>query len=457
MKKFLRKVLLPGLLCAAFALPGCAPAAQGVTATDARTSAVTETSTEATASAVNSVTAPETTGSAADLDAIAPTAAGSAPIGEISVTTIFESEFLTLAARKYEESHSGTKINIVSSYAADRDMEKYSQIINTELMSGGGEDIIDVSRISWDKLADRGALLDLNEFLDLTPEEYHMGVMDAYLYNGKRYVVPMCFHFTAYKLHDAYVGKEPAEDKALTDLIAIADKYPDAKVIDGGTHGMDPAQIASETFSLDFAEYIDLLNNTADVNNEKFIRMLLDIQAREGQFQYAEQGEDSVLSQYSLYGPAMSSAGIHSYDGFFLNANESGQGVFSTMWLEPAINANTQNPELAADFIRFLLSEEMQSSPELMYASVNKKGMAALSRFLYESSAAEGYAPEDYDFDKNVEAFNDIASRLSVRENRDTYLEGFIGEEIQKFFDGSQTAERAAENLQFRLNTYLQE
>jgi hypothetical protein len=83
--------------------------------------------------------------------------------------------------------------------------------------------------------------------------------------------------------------------------------------------------------------------------------------------------------------------------------------------------------------------------------------MAELSRSIYESIAAEGFAPEGFDLDRNIELFNEMVSRLGIEENRDTYMEGFVHEELEKFFDGTQSAQQAAENLQFRLNTYLQE
>ncbi len=103
--------------------------------------------------------------------------------GELTVTAYSDSEtgFLKLAARKYEQSHPGTTI-IIHEVGAQNgySKSKYRDIVLTELMGGVSDDIVDVSPLSWVKLADSGKLLDLRQEIPLDSENYYLNVLKVF-------------------------------------------------------------------------------------------------------------------------------------------------------------------------------------------------------------------------------------------------------------------------------------
>ena len=101
--------------------------------------------------------------------------------GELTIAAFKSGEYFEYAARKYEEIHEGVSINITSYAGDEKDVSKYSQIINTALMSGKGEDIIDVSWISWTTLAEQNKLLDLSSEITFMPEAYYTKVSVRYI------------------------------------------------------------------------------------------------------------------------------------------------------------------------------------------------------------------------------------------------------------------------------------
>jgi multiple sugar transport system substrate-binding protein len=380
--------------------------------------------------------------------------------GELTIAAFNDSEFLVQAARKYEEAHEGVTI-VINAYAGEeKDVSKYSQIINTALMSGKGEDIIDVSSITWTKLADKNKLLDLNDLVELDSAQYYQNVLDAFIYKEKRYAIPLCFMFEMFRFDDAFKDKEVSADFTIDDLLALAGKYPEVALFNGGGGGMGTTTLAYKLFSLESENFLDVANKTASVDNERFISLLQSVQSFAERIQIEERGDASLIRQYMIFSPVMSSNGTVDYSDMFFLTNESSQAGFETSGFLPSINANGAHPELAADFIRYLLSEEIQSSPELNCSPVNKNAAATLAKLVYGSVSAEGYAPEGFDdnvLERNIQKFNEHSERLGVVQYSDHFILDFVSSEMRRYFVGEESAEQAAKNLQSRLNTYLKE
>ncbi len=163
----------------------------------------------------------------------------SAPAAEttLTVSTYFYDEQINFAAKRFQETHEGVTVEVIPFIDIDgqwREPEEYSQMINAAIMSGGGEDIIDVSQVTWEKLADKNKLVDLNQYLKLNPEELRMNILDAFLYNGKRFAVPLSFHFEAYRFNQAYRDDSSPEDLNLLKLTALATGHGGSKLIESG-------------------------------------------------------------------------------------------------------------------------------------------------------------------------------------------------------------------------------
>lgn len=379
--------------------------------------------------------------------------------GDLVIAALRENEFLNAAARKYEEANDGVKVTIIAYWknGADMDFSKYSQIINTALMSGKGEDIIDVSSLTWTKLADRGKLADLNGLISFDTETYFMNILDAYLYNEKRYAIPLCFSFEAYRFYNDFSDKEIKKDVTINDTLALAGKYPENPLFDGSGFGTSKTSLAYKLFCLNFSDFLDMEMKEATVDNAEFISLLETVSS----FPEPLAGyPGALIGQALVYTPAMTNNGTEDLSNMFLLTNAAGGALFDTVGFMPAINANSENKELAADFIKFLLSEETLTSPELYFCPVNKKAADEKAKLMFESVLAGGWAPEGFDYaalERNIAAFNALAGKLSLVENADYFIRDFVTAEMERYFQGRQDAAQTAKNLQSRLNTYLKE
>ena len=363
--------------------------------------------------------------------------------------------FLEHAAQRFMELNDGVTVNIV----AYDNRETYAQIINTALISGGGEDIINLRNLQWQRLADTQRLVDMSGKLTLSPGEFYTDALDAFLYNGRRYAVPMAFAIPAFQATELLAPALRPANLTLENLVAVSNAHPDTLLFWTATGlGSNPISIASMFFELEFCSFVDMANRAANIN-EDFVALLEAVDSIAHNLRHGQPGEEALFAETFMHSPAMSLNGFCDFGDFILATNRAGGGL---MWPGDyfGINANSQNPQLAAQFIRFLLSEEIQSSPELFQTPVNRAVAVVRATDIIESTRAHAdYAgfTDGFDLPRNITFFNDFARHANVLGFTDSMIRNFVNAEMARFFNGEVTAAQAAENLQIRLTTYLNE
>jgi len=162
--------------------------------------------------------------------------------GEITVSC-FESalykNYLEEAAKAFEKKYPGTKVNIetfslmpevktsatedgrkasVITIGNDDDMSKIDYInkINTELMSGGGADLLAMDVLPYYKYAEKGQLEDLKKYMEedqeFIPSNYLQNIVDAVQYKGRQYLFPISYSFQ-YLSYDTTLLDKKAQDQ----------------------------------------------------------------------------------------------------------------------------------------------------------------------------------------------------------------------------------------------------
>lgn len=406
--------------------------------------------------------------------------------GELSIAVYQKDEYLDWAAQQYQQSHKDVKININTyigeNEATQKNQDQYMQVLNTAFVSGKGDDIFDVEPISYFKLADKNMLADLEEYLkdQLNEQDYYMSILDAYLLQGKRYTLPLSFVMESYSIDPKVSASLQVKSEVpylnLQTLLNFSESVPNDKTVmlfDDSGSGMDDVSLAHRLFCANKDQFINMDTKEVTVDNDSFCSLLEGVKkistkeclvTRKGyqnNQQFYTQGTQSLINQYNLYSPAMCHNGTVDYTNLELKliANDKGESSFETIGFMPAINTNSSNKELAADFIKFLLSEQAQASTKLLFCPVNKKAVVEYSKLLMNDVKAEGYLPEGFNQDTlnaNIEIFNQLAQSNTLSE-LDRTMNGFVLDELQKFFLDQQTSQQAAKNLQSKLTTYLKE
>ncbi len=205
------------------------------------------------------------------------------------------------AARKFEAKNPGVTVVIdaFTDYATrksrDSDMPRYSEYVKSAINSGTA-DIVSASfgswYMPWREWADANLLADINEYITFPEGEYYLNVLDAYLYNGKRYTLPLSFSFPVKYLDKSVMSAENISELTVEGLIQLKAKYPDRNLFlsAGMLFSIGEASITggeSKPVDLNYVElistasesFIDFNNKRAEINNERFISILESVKA----------------------------------------------------------------------------------------------------------------------------------------------------------------------------------
>jgi multiple sugar transport system substrate-binding protein len=137
------------------------------------------------------------------------------------------------------------------------------------------------------------------------------------------------------------------------------------------------------------------------------------------------------------------------------------------------VNANSQNKRLAWEFIKFMLSEEMQTSSNLMDIPVNnaayvehtKLNILKIPNYVMDGSdlIVDGYQEQTDEkyvaaYEEYVKAYTPLVDALSATNlMTDRTIGEMVENETTLFFEGARSAEETAAALQSRVQMYLDE
>lgn len=397
--------------------------------------------------------------------------------GEITIATMYEQEFLKTAAESFMTKYPDITITInnYQGSGGENAVEEWQTSLNTKIMSKTAEDIIFTTQIPMKKYMDMGVFLDLSDYIGVTPEmndeNYFLNVLEAAKdKNGHIYVVPYMASFQAVSF-DGEVLSNGMEKK-------IGSQISYSKAVELAKQMVDASNMQNLYLTREnelsymnqlIAEYqntlIDMEAGKVNINTEQYINWINEVEERKEQGDFGKEGSINYYKDDYCY------AMTCDYDvqsAYYLLANksagdigvplvdESGE-VYTNSAYCMGINSESGNKELAWEFIKYLLSEEVQTLPSIHGLAINKTGFeSSVNRFLtFYQSQDEGTG--------NVEAgdYKDILSdwmlQISKCDMLDPIILNFFDEENKKFFDGSQTAQNTAKTIQNKVTQYLNE
>jgi len=372
-------------------------------------------------------------------------------------------------------------------------------------MGGGGADILLIDIISWYKYADMGYLEDLRVYMeqgaDFNKGDLRTNIIDAMEYRGGVYTLPISFRFNLFAYDATFFNdgeKELLSAKStftfgeLIDIAAGAfERNNGGACMFGLTGGVyDDWHIFKYLLAENYTSFVDLANKKASFDDGRFEKLLLSVTdyCKKGYI-----GEHSEITQlivgdimtspderffYKLESSA-TSALLRSFDkelpGLIINmpyngnydddiiagmaADNNGNITFNPTSMY-ALNSNSKKKHAAWEFIKILLSEEIQGEFEMVGIPVNRN---ALEEREIMSLKVGGYRANPLN-DNNRQAFNDYleclnkySDMLNTYTIRDKRIDDWIGEEAALYFKGEKSAKNVAKALQNKVNLYLNE
>jgi len=416
----------------------------------------------------------------------------------VTISVPSSGRLLDVAIGKFNRENPGYRIE-VREFAAGQGEEGYDRYVNTlntELMSGKGPDIISVSGLSYEKYIDKNVFADLTQMMindtDFQTDRYFTNIFDAMKINGKLYNMPI--HAGIYALFAS--KKEISKRNILVDdrTWSWSDFFTTAdRVLSAGSDNVYivPPNVSHmnmlEMMQGYLGNFVDMEKRKAEFDSDAFIEILQTAE-KLGTDMEIETGGDAVLhAMYNSYDRGSILFSLqYIEDIMMLSTAKVFLGGEISILIPPhlsgevrggsfdcgesfAINANSKNKEIAWEFIKILLSDEIQSMDELAGFPVNRaafKTQAARHNELLTSESAtvligfsrdgEPVTPEALS-DWEVSELEEYIEKLTEYCHIDRKIRQIIQAEAEGYFSGIRTAKETAIAIQNKVNTYLGE
>lgn len=410
---------------------------------------------------------------------------------------------LKIAASRFQRIHPECKI-IIKEYANngsmreyEKSMEKYHTDLNTSILTGKGPDIISVSGLPFEKyiakniLEDVGSLIENDKTFD--KNKYYWNIFDALKYNGSIYTIPVNFRFNVLCVGSDAANKElngiDHTKWTWTDFKSVIQKFQQENGKGNSKKSILPDISCSSLLEMflqeSYGAYIDYERKTAAFYSPQFIDFISIIKQigskdeKDSREKRYLQVFDAAHSGNLVFNPEM----IYSYTGYSFTKSlyngkvkmlcmpkvsaEGGEAFNSDMLF--AINKNSKCKAEAWEFLKYLLSDEIQELPESAAFSVNKVAQHKLAEEAIKSSKEQnssiciGNQTDTRTLMMTVLTASDIQdvdkmiSGLGKFSNSDSRIIKIINEETKPFFQEYKSAEDTAKAIQRRVDLYLGE
>lgn len=404
---------------------------------------------------------------------------------------------MTEAVQKFEAAnpdiHIELKPLVQSQSISNIEVDKFNNQMRTELLSGKGADLYQADGDTVALYASKKLLANLSELMSadtsFDKSLYFTNILEGSKINGSLYGMPLTFSFPSLLLGD--------EDAIQAAGIAIDDQTWTWEQFGDYASKLMKANKGSPRYGLNSAQAEHMLMMRLHENYQNFV----DVGNRKANFQ--SDAFKSMMEQIkNMYADKiLTSERTNRSDSFFLPVvvarpqdyfNEMSWYKKGKLYLKPrptmqkesvpfnvysmmVINGKSEVKEEAWKFIQFLMSEEMQSSPNFYGFPINK---AAYRKQVDElrKSVKNGSLPveqnymmtdldgnelkmpstvkvTDQDFD-NMEKLVSGANTLSISDSK---VEEIAYEEAKAYFSGQKSADEVAKLIQNRVTTYLNE
>lgn len=435
-----------------------------------------------------------------------------AATGPVTVTlsVMTSNRYLELAKQKFEESNPNVKIEIKETVAAPpqttvqagngkqmtlkggektdpKDAEKFVTTVNTELMSGKASDIIVTDgSFPYKKYADKKLLENIGDWMkkDSTfkRDDYYANVFDAMTYKNAIYALPTKLSLNWLIGNEAMLSGTKIDDAKWTwkDFQAAVEPFTQDANKDGVQDGYALVNTNAITLfnmmvnssfgklvdwsakSFNAAAFTDMLKQSKAIADSNIVTSeTLDRVNMLFQHFSPKQYEDMILQLQMMF-----DGGGKLYN---LPTISDVRGLSFTSDMLLSLNAKSNYKKEAWEFIKFLLSEEMQQNRELLGFAVNKQASKARQEQLKEIGApgskmqmmistkdGKQFKPKQPE-QKEVDRIEQALSGIKYYAETDPKVMAIIEQEVGPYFSGQKSAEDVAKTVRNKVSTYLQE
>ncbi len=339
--------------------------------------------------------------------------------------------------------------------------EKYVKTISTELMSGEGPDIIDTFYLPCDKFADNGFLCDIRTIIrqdaGFNESDYYENILSARNYKGGLFTMPIGFST------QSVIGIHSLPADTVTNKLTLDSFFKSAReaIENSGAEGSyvlyeTDIGLFREMFEMNYDRFIDQENKKCDFTSGEFVKLIKQIkEAADDKYIFRSKSDKSTDFKDMYFLDAFNNEAIYleyfkyphgENNSYAIPSLEGNSNIEARIHMEYGINKQSKSVGAAWKFLKYIISEEMQKSPELYYFPINKNSMTTK----IQREKASG-------LDINLTADDPVFSRIDAFPKKNWQVFNIVTEETTKYFEGQRSAEDTANIIQSRVNVMINE
>lgn len=394
-------------------------------------------------------------------------------------STFWKDEKFAEAKKRYEALHPHIEIKLeyidTDDAHVEADLEKFTTTTNTAMLAGKGPDLLEMDKLPIDSYVKNGLLTDLDTMIEHDPsfkrDDYFTNVLDNAKVGGGLYGMPLSFFLMGFAGDADAIAKAgvQVDDKSWSweDFAGIGNKL----VKDGEFKNViaaTPGSLLTMMVTDHYASFVDVLNRKASFDSPAFLAMLEQVKKMADDGVIGEGRPYFFPTQINSAGDYLTSMQEYLSKNMHLYAKphtkETSPGGYFRSYRTIGLNAKSDVKQEAWDFIKFMMSEDMDHSPLHAGFPINKKVYAKGLEELKGMGSVKGHeegplkgASVQVD-DARIERLNGYVNGAV---HPVAYQSDKIGEivyqETLAFFSGQKTAEAVAKLIQNKATTYLNE
>lgn len=354
------------------------------------------------------------------------------------------------------------------------DVEKYVQTVSTQLMSGKGADIIVMNELPKDKYVAKNMLVNFYDLMDKDADfdrnQYYQNIFKNSQNGDGLYAMPFSFTLDAFTGNKDLLERANIEinDQTWTwdDFKGISKKLKEQVGKDVVAFGnLYSGQLLSEYIEANYDKLID--QGQANFDSDLFRGMMKQIKSMydEGVLNadYSYEYSDSLFGNANLLDPTTGLAQVldpkfNIYQKPTVNGQNNGTPFKSYFTL--GMNSKSKVQDEAWNFIKFMLSEEMQSSPMVGGFALHKGVVEKQLKDAKQQAVAGTLLGQKVDantVESKIKELHKLIEGASKNLSSDFKVVSIAIEEFESYMSGQKSVEDVSKLIQNRVNTYINE
>lgn len=380
-------------------------------------------------------------------------------------------------------------------YNTTDDYTAGSKQMDRDVISGNCPDIVSLSAGHTEKYIAKGVLADLSQMIEkdesISMEDMVAGPLKAYTVDGKLYGLPMYFDLQTMLASAELVGDR--DSWTLADLKQVVDGL-DEEVNIMEEHYTQP-DFLTMMVRENMSQFVDYGKATCSFDSEEF-KQLLELAAKLPEAKEEDQMVSEAVVDETWEDPATQvqagkqllmdqyvsgdSYNLKQFMNVYTEENgfkrigypqSEGNGALLTVGVGLGISAKSKYQEGAWEFVKTILSDELQEDIWNMPVSVSafdKMLEKAMEKSYYMEDGEKVYYEDtayigETEFEmqpltqEQADALKEYVNGASIAGGYDDDINKIIEEESGAYFAGDKTADEVAKLIQNRVATYLGE